>query len=39
MLRELMSRKDNAAKVNDSLGTNHLVVCCDIRKLTFEARF
>ena len=34
-----MSGKNNATKVDDSLGTNHLVVCCDIRQLTFEARF
>ena len=34
-----MSGKDNAAKVNDSLGTTHLAVCCDIGQLTFEARF
>ena len=24
-----MCGKDNAAKVDDCLGTNHLVVCCD----------
>ena len=34
-----MSEKGNAAKVDDSLGTNHLVVCCDLRQLTFENRF
>ena len=34
-----MSRKDSAAKVDDSLGTNHSVVCCDVGRLTFEARF
>ena len=34
-----MSGKDNAAKVKDSLGTNHLVVCCDAGQITFEARF
>ena len=34
-----MSGKDKAAKVVDSLGTNHLVVCCDIGQLTFKARF
>ena len=34
-----MSGKDNAAKVDDSLGTNHLVVSCDVEQLTFEARF
>ena len=25
-----MSGKDNAAKVDDSLGTNHSVVCCEV---------
>ena len=34
-----MSGKDNAAKVDDSFGTNHLVVCCDVGQLTFEAKF
>ena len=35
-----MSRNDNAVKVDDSLGTNHLVVCSDVgRQLTFEAGF
>ena len=34
-----MSRKNNTAKVDDSLGTNHLVMCCDVGQLTFEARF
>ena len=29
-MRQLMSGKDNAAKVDDSLGTNHLAVCCDV---------
>ena len=29
-MRQLMSGKDNAAKADDSLGTNHLVVCCDL---------
>ena len=33
-----MSGKDNAAKGDDSLGTNYLVVCCDAGQLTFEAR-
>ena len=33
-----MSGKDNEAKVDDSLGTNHLVVCCDVGQLTFEVR-
>ena len=34
-----MSEKDSAAKVDDCLGTNHLVVCCDVGQLTFEGRF
>ena len=34
-----MSAKDNAAKVDDSIGTNHLVVCRDVGQLTFEAWF
>ena len=34
-----MSAKDNAANVDHSLGTNHLVVSCDVGQLTFEARF
>ena len=34
-----MSAKDNAAMLDDSFGTNHLVVCCDVGRLTFEARF
>ena len=34
-----MSGKNNAAKVDDSLVTNHLVVCCDVGQLTFDARF
>ena len=34
-----MSGKDNTVNVDDSLGTNHLVVCCDVGQLTFEARF
>ena len=34
-----MSGKDSAAEVDDSSGTNHLVVCCDVGQLTFEARF
>ena len=37
-----MSEKDNAAKVDDSLGTtgtNHLAVCCDVGQQTFEAMF
>ena len=38
-MRQLMSGKDNAAKVDDSLGTNHLVVCCDVGQLSLEARF
>ena len=31
-----MSAKDNAAKVEDSLGTNQLVTCFDVGQLTFE---
>ena len=31
-----MSGKDNVAKVDDSLGTNHLAVCCDLEQLTFR---
>ena len=34
-----MSRKDNEAKLDDSLGTNHLVVCCDVGQLAFELGF
>ena len=34
-----MSGKDNAAKFDDSLETNHLVVCCDVEQLTLEAKF
>ena len=34
-----MSGKDNAANVENSLGINHLVVCCDVDQLTSEARF
>ena len=34
-----MSGTDNAAKVDDSLGTNHLVVCCDVGRLSAETRF
>ena len=34
-----MFGKDNVAKVDDSLGTNYLVVCCDVGQLTFEAMF
>ena len=26
-------------KVDDPLGTNYLVVCCDVGQLTFESRF
>ena len=39
MLRQLTSGKDNAATVHDSLGTDHLVVCCDVGQQTFEAMF
>ena len=34
-----MSGKNNATKVDDPLGTNQLVVNCDLGQLTFEARF
>ena len=34
-----MSGRDNAVKVDDSLGTNHLVMCCDAGQLSFDARF
>ena len=34
-----MFGKDNAAKDDDSLGENHLTVCCEVGQLTFEARF
>ena len=34
-----MSGQDNVAKVDDSLRTNHLAVCCDVGRLPFEARF
>ena len=34
-----MSGKDNAAMVDDSLGTNLLAVRCDVRQLNLEARF
>ena len=33
-----MSRKDNAAKADESLGTNHLVVFCGVGQLTFDVR-
>ena len=39
LLRQLISGKDNAANVDDSLETNHLVVCCDVGQLTSEAGF
>ena len=39
LLRQLISAKDDVAKVDDYLGTNPLVVCCDVGQLTFEARF
>ena len=38
LLRQLMSGKDNAAKIDDSLEKNHLLVCCDVGQLTFDAR-
>ena len=31
-----MPGKDNGAKVDDSLGTNHLAMCCDLGQLTLE---
>ena len=34
-----MPGKDNGAKVDGSLRTNHSAVCCDVRLLTFGARF
>ena len=34
-----MSGKENTANVDDFLGTSHLVVCCDVRRRTFEAWF
>ena len=34
-----MPGKDNAAKVDDSLETNHLAVCCVVGQLIFDARF
>ena len=34
-----MSGKDNAAMFDDSLGTNHLVVCCDVGQLTLKLDF
>ena len=34
-----MSGKDNTAKADDSLGTDYLVVCCDVGQVTFDARF
>ena len=39
LLRQLMSGKDNRAKVDDSLETYHLAVGCDVGQLTFQARF
>ena len=39
LLRQFISGKDNAAKVDDPLGTTHLAVCCKVGQLTFEARF
>ena len=29
LLSQLMSGKDSAAKIDDSFGKHHLVVCCD----------
>ena len=34
-----MSGKNNLAKVDDSLGTNHLAVYCDVGQLIFEPGF
>ena len=34
-----MSGKNNAAEVEDSFWTNHLVVCRDVGQLTFDARY
>ena len=34
-----MPGKDNAAKVDDSLGTNHLVVCCDAGQQLLKVGF
>ena len=34
-----MSKKDNATKFDDSLGTNHLVVYCEVGQLTYETKF
>ena len=34
-----MSGKGNATKVDDSLGTNDVAVCCNVGQLTSEARF
>ena len=34
-----MPGKDNTTKTDDSLGPNHLVVCCDVGQLILEARF
>ena len=34
-----MSGKDNEAKVDDSFGTNHSVVWCDVGKLIFGLGF
>ena len=39
LLRQSTSGKDSAAKVDDSLRTNHLAVCCDVGPLTIGARF
>ena len=36
ILRQVMSGKDNATKVDDALGTSHLVVCCDVGQLTLK---
>ena len=39
LLRQLISGKDNKVKVDNSLGTNHLVVWCYVWQLTFKDSF
>ena len=34
-----MSGKDNAAKVGNSMGTNHLLVCCDVGQQLLKLGF
>ena len=38
-MRQLMFGKDDAAMFDDSLGTNHLAVCCDVGQLTLKLGF